>query len=271
MTNPDFDLDSQLQSIGDIDETSQPTTRTWSGRLSANWSIGSVPNGGYSAGVLLRGLLAHTGCETALSLTTHYYRPTIANADVEIRTDVLRRGRSTTHADGVLIQDGKVRLRTTGVFGATPTGPTRLAAAPREISPPEECVERDPQAQGLDMSLMQSLEVRLHPEHPLPIDGSTARVEGWIRFRDDRPNDALALCLFADAFPPAILSAVPDAGWVPTIEMTSHTRAAAAPGWIRGRITTSNVSGGYLVEDVRLWDSTDTLVVDARQLALLRA
>ena len=120
------------------------------------------------------------------------------------------------------------------------------------------------------MTLLDSLDMRLHPETPLPVVDDVARTQGWVRFRDSRENDALALGLFADSFPPAVLSAVPDAGWVPTIELTTHIRAAARSGWIRGESTTSNVHDGTLVENVRLWDSDETLVAEARQLALLR-
>ncbi len=275
MTSPNFDLESHVErsSLDDEhvdDEHVDDLKRVWSGALTSNWSIGPVPNGGYSAAVALRALLAHTERESPWSLTTHYYRPTIGDTDVEVRTEILRRGRTTTHADAVLIQDDKTRLRCVGVFGDVPAGDVLFGSTPPPIPRPEDCPERDPAAQGLDMSLLQSLEVRLHSETPRPVDGSTVRVDGWVRFRDGRPNDALALCLFADTFPPAIVSALPETGWVPTIEMTTHIRAAAAPGWIRGQITTSNVHDGYLIEDVRLWDSAGTLVVDARQLALLK-
>ena len=269
MTSPNFDLDSQLHSLDD--EKVDDLTRVWHGQLTSNWSIGPVPNGGYSSAVALRALLAHTGCNSPWALTTHYYRPTIGDAAVEVRTEVLRRGRTTTHADAVLIQDDKIRLRCVGVFGDIPAGEVLFGSTPPPIPDPQDCLERDPAAQGLDMSLLQSLEVRLHQQTARPIDTSTVQVDGWVRFRDGRPNDALALCLFADTFPPAIVSVLPETGWVPTIEMTTHIRAAAAPGWIRGQITTTNVHDGYLVEDVRLWDSNDVLVVDARQLAMLRA
>lgn len=265
MTLPDFDQDTQ---VGLIDTDGD--NASWSGRLTSRWSIGRVPNGGYTAAVALRALLEHTKQESALSLTTHYYRPTIADANFQLETEIRRSGRTTTHADAVLIQDGKVRLRCIGMFGKTPEGEPLLPALPPEVPSVETSPERDPRAQGLNMTLLESLEVRLHPDTPLPVSNSVARIAGWVRFRDDRPVDALALCLFVDAFPPAMLSAVPNAGWVPTLELTTHIRAAAAPGWVRGEVTSGNVRDGYLVEDVRLWDSTNTLVAEARQLALLR-
>jgi acyl-coenzyme A thioesterase PaaI-like protein len=250
-------------------ESSSGTTKEWLGFLTKEWSIGQIPNGGYSAAVALRALLEHSGCEAPLSLTNHYYRPTIAGAPVTIRTEILRAGRTTTHADALLIQDDKVRLRCVAVLGALPGDDTILHTPAPTIPDPLDCPERDPKSQGLNMTLLESLEIRLHtdPEVDTP---RRAHIDGWIRFRDGRPNDPLALCLFADSFPPAIISALPGTGWVPTIELTSHVRAAAAPGWIRGEVRTENVRGGTIVENVRLWDETDTLVIEARQLALLR-
>lgn len=271
---PNFDDDIALV----LAETKNDDEQVWHGRLSTSWSIGPVPNGGYSAALAINALLRHTGCETPLSLTTHYHRPTIADADATVTTKLIRTGRTTTHADATLIQDGKIRLRCSAVLGAAPTGAILLPDPPLDIPPPEACVSRDPMSQGLNMTLLDSLEMRLHPDALIAHDPqgansqrAIARIDGWVRFRDGRPNDAIALCLFADSFPPAILAAVPETGWVPTLELTTHVRAAAAPGWIRGTVTTSNVHGGTVVEDVRLWDNTNTLVVEARQLALLRS
>lgn len=260
----DFDVATALTLTSSSD-----TTREWQGFLTQDWSIGRVPNGGYSAAVALRALLDHSGCQAPLSLTNHYYRPTIGGAPVTVRTEIRRAGRTTTHADALLLQEDKVRVRCVAVLGGFPGVDTILPSAPTVIPGPSDCDERDPKTQGLNMTLLESLEIRLHddPDAPTP---RPAHIDGWIRFRDGRPNDPLALALFADSFPPAIISALPGTGWVPTIELTSHVRASAAAGWIRGEVSTQNVSGGTLVENVRLWDETDTLVVEARQLALLR-
>lgn len=262
---PSFDDDIELAVVESTESEHQ-----WRGRLSDNWSIGPVPNGGYSSALVVRALLQHTGCEVPLSLTTHFHRPTIAGADATITTQIIRTGRTATHADASLTQDGKVRLRCTGVFGAVPARDVLLANRPSDIPSPDECVPRDPMSQGLNMTLLDSLDMRLTPDALEPGGGTVARIDGWVRFRDGRPNDTLGLCLFADSFPPAIISERPETGWVPTLELTTHIRGSAEPGWIRGAVTTSNVHGRTVVEDVRLWDHTGLLVVEARQLALLR-
>ena len=88
-----------------------------------------------------------------------------------------------------------------------------------------------------------------------------------IRFADGRAPDLASLSLFADALPPPALI-VARAGWVPTLELTVHHRAAPAPGWLRFVFRTHLVHGGYLEEDGALWDETGTLVAMSRQLAL---
>ncbi len=262
-----FDDAIHLEAHGDL----AGDTVTWSGFMTKDWSIGRVPNGGYSGALVLNALLQHSGQAVARSMTSHYYRPTIHGAPCSIITEVRRRGRTMVHADATLIQEDKVRVRTVGVFGDYPANDVELPVLPTEIPAPEDCVLRDPGLQGFHMSLMDSLEVRVDPsiETLVGSPDAEARIEGWARFRDPRPNDVLSLGLFADAFPPAVLIPRPDSGWIPTVELTSHIRAEAAPGWIRAQITTENIRGGTMIENARLWDETNTLVAESRQLSML--
>lgn len=265
MPTANFDDHTAIELLSSDDESNM-----WGGRLSADWSIGRIPNGGYSSALSLRALLEHSGCETPLSITTHFHRPTIAETDLLIETRLLRQGRATTHAEATLSQEGKVRLHSVAILGPTPGSEVLLHSPPPAIPSPAESIARDPKSQGLNMSILDTLDVRLHPDTPQPPVNGRAGFEGWMRFRDGRANDALALNLFADAFPPAAIASVPNVGWVPTLELTTHIRAAAAPGWIRCKVSTSDITDDYGIEDLRLWDSTDRLVVETRQLAALR-
>jgi hypothetical protein len=72
--------------------------------------------------------------------------------------------------------------------------------------------------------------------------------------------------LAVDALPPTILElGLP--GWAPTVELTVHVRCRPAPGPLRVSKTTRNLAGGFLDEDVEVWDSADRLVAQSRQLA----
>lgn len=266
--NP-FDAAVSLETSDDVNP--DVDTVEWAGFLSEDWSIGSIPNGGYTSATLLNAMIQHTGQPVARSLTNHYYRRAIHDAPCTVITTIQKRGRTLTHCDATLIQQDKEIVRSVGVFGDYPPDDVTAPLVPSEIPPPDECVLRDPGVQGFHMSLLDSLEVRIDPTINDTIGNPNAepRFEGWVRFVEPRQNDALALALFADAFPPAIVIPKPEAGWVPTVELTTHIRARAVDGWIRAQIKTANIRGGTLLEDAHLWDQTGALVAQSRQLAFL--
>ena len=104
----------------------------------------------------------------------------------------------------------------------------------------------------------------------MPGAAAAARLSGWIRFIDGREPDALACLLMADAFPPAVFGLLGLVGWVPTIELTVHLRRRPVPGWLLGRFWSQDLSDGRVIEDGALWDASGQLVVQSRQLALVR-
>ena len=59
-------------------------------------------------------------------------------------------------------------------------------------------------------------------------------------------------------------------GWVPTVELTVHVRRRPAPGWLVGRFATSDLAAGRMIEDGCLWDEQGHLIVQSRQIALVR-
>ncbi len=94
-------------------------------------------------------------------------------------------------------------------------------------------------------------------------------MRAWLRLPDDEPIDSIGLLCLVDAMPPTIFNADFPIHWTPTIELTTHVRGRPTPGWVRGTATTRFISGGFLEIDVEIWDSTDQLVAQARQLALV--
>jgi acyl-CoA thioesterase len=74
--------------------------------------------------------------------------------------------------------------------------------------------------------------------------------------------------LFLDAWPPSIWGATEAvAGFAPTLDYTVHWRATPHLPWHLAWFSTSDLRGGYLVEDGELWGSDGTLVAQSRQLA----
>ena len=251
----------------------QPATR-FSGQVHPAWNIGANPNGGYLLALATQALRQASPAQPdPLSITVHYLRPGLAGQRCEVDVQVLRSGRTLSTVRATLLQDGSPRLEVLAAMGSLDTG----AAAPvltlplPDIPPPDACPGRSASAQGVGLSILGRLDIRLHPDEAEPGAAGRARVSGWIRFADGRAPDALGCLLMADAFPPAVFGLLGMVGWVPTIELTVQLRARPAPGWLLGQFWSHDLRDGRVIEDGALWDSSGQLVAQARQLALVRS
>lgn len=244
----------------------------WRGHVNRSWNIGGNPNGGYAAGIVLRALGEVAGHEAPISITTHFLRPAVADAEAVVHTELVRSGRRTSSVSGSLVQDGHERLRVLATFGDLAGGASdhRHVVVPRPtVQPPERCRPRHLLEQGIDLPIASRVDVRIDPDLAEPGAAGRAEVGGWIRLLDGRPTDLRVLPLFADAFPPSVFGLLGRVGWVPTIELTVHVRARPRPGWVQARFVTEDLQDGRMIEDGSLWDEDGTLVARSRQLGLL--
>ena len=246
-------------------------TGRWRTHLTSAWNIGDNPNGGYLLAPLAKAMQSVAGHPDPLSITTHYLRPGTGDASAEVEVELVRTGRTVGTVRGRLIQDGKTRIESIAAFAdltsADAVVDIETPAAP--LPAPDDCVSRRDLEQGVVLPIMNRLDVRIHPDHAVAGSGREAAITGWIRFDDGRPVDAMALPLFADAFPPPLFSKVGYIGWVPTIELTVHVRRRPMQGWIRGHFRTSDAAGNRTIEDGWLWDESGALVAVARQVGLV--
>jgi acyl-CoA thioesterase len=249
---------------------SDPHSSRFTGKISAAWSIGQNPNGGYllakAAHALTKVVPNHPH---PLSITAHYQRPGLGDQDCDIHVQLLRSGQSISTLSASLKQEGKSRLELIASFGDLARAPKNMEspefqiAAP-SILAPDACPQRTGHAQGVDLPILQRLDVRL-----APASLHQAEVNGWVRFTDGRPPDVLACLLFADAFPPAVFGKLGMVGWVPTIELTLHIRRIPCAGWVQGRFVCDDLSDGRMIEHGWLWDQQGQLIAQSRQLAML--
>jgi acyl-CoA thioesterase len=246
-----FDDDTRLTPQGPL-PGSPDHTASFDGQVHPAWNIGANPNGGYLLALAAQALRQCTPAQPdPLSITVHYLRPGLAGQDCRVDTQLLRSGRTLSTVRASLVQAGSARLELLATMGDL--GDPAAVAAPLltlpmpEIPPPEHCPGRSAPAQGVDLAILDR-----------------------IRFADGRAPDALGCLLMADAFPPAVFGLLGAVGWVPTIELTVHLRRRPAPGWLLGQFWSHDLSDGRVVEDGALWDSSGQLVVQSRQLALVR-
>ena len=269
----DFDDETRLLAIAPGPDHPGSGPR-FTGQVHPAYNIGNYPNGGYLLALAVAALQqAHPAQPDPLSVTVHYLRPGRSGQPCQIDTQLLRSGRALSTARATLVQDGSARLELLAAMGdlaaAAPTPPL-LAVPMPQIPPPEACPGRSADAQGVGLPILDRLDIRLHPQQALAGAAGQALVSGWIRLRDGRPPDALACLMFADAFPPAVFGLLAMVGWVPTVELTVHLRARPVPGWVLGQFWSHDLADGRVIEDGALWDSSGRLVLQSRQLALVR-
>lgn len=243
----------------------------WTTQVSSRWNIGENPNGGYLLAPLEQAMASVAGHPDPLSVTTHYLRPGSGGEAAEIEVEPIRSGRTVGTVRGRLIQDGKTRIESIAAYTdlSSTEAVVDVVIPPAPIPDPDQCISRKNLEQGVVLPIMDRLDVRIHPDHAEAGTGRDPEITGWIRFADERPVDAHALTLFADAFPPPLFAKVGYIGWVPTIELTVHVRRRPINGWIRGHFQTSDATGNRTIEDGWLWDESGALVAVARQVGLV--
>ncbi len=189
----------------------------------------------------------------------------------EVLTEVARVGARTATGSARLVRGGDEVMRLTATFGNLEQvrGTTQLYAAPPVLPPPESCVSLPERYPMPGVTIAERLEYRA-AELPGWARGRPSGVPSaafWMRFRDGRDADTLALPMLVDAAAPVVME-LGESG-SSTIELTVHVRARPAPGWLACRATTRHVINGLHEEDFEIWDTQGMLVAQSRQLALL--
>jgi acyl-coenzyme A thioesterase PaaI-like protein len=260
----EFDDDTTVRPLG---------AGAYAADISPRWNVGDKPNGGYLLALALRAMTAELPHPHPFTATAHYLR-TAEPGGVNVDVEVVRTGRSLATGEARLYQGDAEVLRVLSTFGDLNAldGPTHIIGAPPDLPDVDECLRgRARMPSGAEVPIAERFDVAADPATLGWARGrptGNATLGAWVRFADGRDPDPLALTLIVDALPPPVfdLGAI---GWVPTIELTVHVRAVPAPGWLKMWATTRFLQGGYLEEDVEVWDTEDRLVAHSRQLARL--
>lgn len=250
--------------------------------LSPGWSVMSAVNGGYLLAVVARALSDALPHPHPFSITAYYLTASRPGPAV-VRTDTVRAGRTLSTGSASLFQydaDGREveRIRVLASYGdlGTLSSDVGTLAKPPAFAPLEQCFgPQDAEADHpirLGSTIADRLSLKMDPATLGWASGAPSgqgEMRAWFGLADGREPDPFSLLLAVDALPPTAWE-LGFEGWVPTIELTVHIRALPAPGPLRVALATRNAAGGFLEEDAEVWDSTDRLVAQSRQLARLR-
>ncbi|WP_028316125.1 thioesterase family protein [Desulfatibacillum aliphaticivorans] len=241
---------------------------TYAAKVTDNWSIMGIPNGGYLMALLTNAMLQQSKNENILVVTATYLsklKPGPADLVVENFASSLNLDRYQTR----LIQDGRECIRAMGTFRPSnmDRSEDRCEKQAPELAPVEQCVQVPVMP---NFTLFDNMDEYLDPDSAGWMSGNlsdVSEIKGWIKFKEDRPFDHLSVLLMADSFPPPIMATKGMAGWVPTVELSVNVYEIPATPWLKCRFRTDFMSRGFLQEDGELWDENGTLIAVSRQVA----
>jgi acyl-coenzyme A thioesterase PaaI-like protein len=230
----------------------------YSGTIDESWNLQPLPQGGIVTALAARAMataLAEPG-QRLRTLHTTYVAP-VTDGPVEVDVEILRRGRSMSHARAEVRNPGSDHGHlTTAVFGAA-----RRGFEFTDLAPPEGFVAltdapsfRDTPPPGAEMFRPtpfwdSRVEGRGALGHAPWEDYVPDRAEHgtWYRL-DESPMDdlgaldPLALIVFADTMPGAVA------------EMMGHLLDSCRSDWVLAHNRARYAGDGYASVDMALWD-----------------
>jgi len=245
---------------------------SFAGRISGNWSISGVPNGGYLMAVLANAMMQKSKMASNPLITANFLNR-CEPGDATVQVERMYVSRQFDRLQARLKQNGKEKVRAFGTFASENNECIleRYEESEPKVAELEKCI---PVPEIPDYSLFSQLDIRLDPICGEWMSGKlsdTSESKGWIKFRSDRPFDAAAILLIADSFPPAVLSSQGMVAWVPTLEFSVNIRKIPATEWLKCQFRTRFITCGLLEEDGEIWDQTGELIAISRQIAQYRA
>jgi acyl-CoA thioesterase len=242
--------------------------------LHPGWDVGGgILNGGYLLSVVARAAVLESPHAHPVALAASYLRaPAAGPATLTVVPGPA--GRTLAHAHVTLADAGGPALAVNVTTATLGDEPSVWSEPMPDVPPVEECFSvaehrqlapPGVQVPGLSLRVDTRLDIATAGWAFGQPSGEPV-LRAWMRFTDGREPDPLALVTFADALPPTSFS-LGNLGWAPTVQLQVLVRALPAPGWCLVEARSSEIAGGWVDEDYRIWDSTGRLVAQSRQLA----
>ncbi len=259
----DFRADSAVEAAGD---------GAYRATVMDAWSGPPGPNGGYIAALILRAIRAEVNDvpRRPRSLTIHYLRPAQMGA-ISIEVTVERAGRSVTTCTARLDQGHKTMCIAICVLSERWESLAEWQDPAPEV-PRAERIEPLPQRR-MAASIWNQHEFRMAFGAPPFSASEDSVVGGWIRTREPTSLEPELLAMYSDVWWPAPFPRLEGTPVAPTLDLTVHFGAEPPGGdreQILGRFRSVASADGFFGEDGELWDAQGRLLLQSRQLAILR-
>lgn len=245
------------------------------GLVASNWSINGNPNGGYLIAFLAAAMQKKSDKKWPVIVTANFLTKCDTGKKSIVTVEAIAVGKQLNRYQASLIQDGTERTRAWATFMAVKKGDKDASRYEKEA--PDMPARKECFAFSVlpSYTLYNQMDVLLDPSCTGWLKGENnlsprSEQKGWIKFKDDRPCDTLALLLMADSFPPPVLASHGMVAWVPTVEYSVSVRALPDTAWIKAVFRSHYLTSNIVEEDGELWDENGKLLAISRQIAQFR-
>ncbi len=260
--------------FGEASAVDRTDEGAYTAMIQAGWDIFGVTNGGYLLATLARAMGEEAAGRDLVSISARFLNPG-RPGPADIAVDVIKQGRGTTTLQGSMSSGGRTLFVAHATFAVPGMGAAVDASFedPPEVPPADQCVRLLPQDDApLPPPFSEQVGILIRPDDlkfGSEAAGRRPEILGWFRLLEEEQLDPYGLVLGADAFPPAVFTADLPMGWTPTIDISVYVRDPGPHEIVMCRVHTRHITGGWLEEDVEMWDKSGRLVAQSRQLALL--
>jgi acyl-CoA thioesterase len=240
----------------------------WTVNVSDDWLQGRTVYGGLATAICVQAALNEFGALPPLrSAQIAFIGP--ASGALRLRTQLLRKGKSTVFAGVDLIGEAGLATRATLCFGAPRQSAfTHVAIATPELKAPDHCPDFFHNAPPT-LRFIQHIEGRYVSGSP-PFSGSDdPQMTLWLRHRDPGVQPSLVpLLALADAPPPAASarskapSPISTMTW--SIDMLTD-QIATDDGWWLIHNVAEQIADGYSSQAMTLWNRHGQPIMASRQ------
>lgn len=237
-----------------------------------SWSQGRATYGGLVGALLARAVAAQIPLDRQLRSALIDFIAPVAPGEVTLVANVLRAGRTLTHAEARLMQGDDVMAVFTGVYATRRRTSLQLVAPSAPALAPWHELPRLPYIENVMPRFAQHFEFRVPSGRQLFSGQARPQVGGYVRHAGGGPIDAPGLLGLIDAWPPAFMPALTRPSVASSVTWMVDIVADVAPAGTQSdafyRYEAEPVAGdgGYASCDARLWDQAGQLIAVSRQL-----
>ncbi len=209
--------------LREVLESLRPADRGWSAAIPEDWAQGRTTFGGLQVALMVRAMRGVLGTEAALplrSVQTTFVAALPAGSEIELQAELLRTGRTASHARCDLWHAGSIACTAVGLFGdPRPSHVTLDIPRPDAPSSPDPLQDL-PYVPGITPAFIQHMQLRW-------------TIGAWPNKRYDEPRSLIyARLRDADCRAEDALIALADSIPTPALSMLPTPRPASSLNWM---------------------------------------